>query len=128
MDKERRFPLAEHPALMGVLGGRRLSINSGESMGPKVTLLRSFLILDLRFSLVVVSGVVFKSREVLEVLKDRLRLIGVATDSSLSWMEARDDFLELWEELREKDRWGGIGVGTFSLAVAGVAARDKTNA
>lgn len=54
---------------------------------------------------------------------------GDTNDSSTSWMEAREDFLELWEEdLRERESWrGGMGVGTFSclaLAEAGVTGRD----
>lgn len=40
VDSERRCPIGVNPAFTGVLGGIHLSNTSGESAGPKVTLLR----------------------------------------------------------------------------------------
>lgn len=53
--RERRVPMGTDPVLMGVLGGKRLSKNSGESMGPKVTLLRVLFLAGSSSVLVVTS-------------------------------------------------------------------------
>lgn len=125
-DRERRMPEGAEPALMGVIGGRRLSKNSGESMGPKVTLLRVILLGGSESSLLAGRKPESSEPESSEVLlltllllRDRflpLGGVGVA-DSSTSWMEVRrdEDFLDRCEDLREVSSCrGGMGVGTFS--------------
>ena len=124
LGKDRRTPEASDPALMGVVGGRRLSKNSGESKGPKVTLLRA-LFLEGSSS----SKRDLEKTEVLLLLLSRLRflLCGEKVDSSVSSMEARDAFLELREALKEEEERcrKGIGVSLFDGAM-GVAGRDDS--
>lgn len=92
--RERRIPVGTVPILMGVLGGKRLSKNSGDSMGPKVTLLRVLLLGGSSSVLVVLSS---KDLESKELLRDLFRAPGEGEevkDSFISWMEAREDFLD----------------------------------
>lgn len=54
----------------------------------------------------------------------RFRVCGEKVDSSVSWMEARDAFLEDLKE-KEEDHWEGIGVSPFD-GTMGVAGRDDS--
>ena len=115
---ERWDPLGVDPAFTGVLGGKRLSKNSGERAGPNVTLLRERF---LGGPPCADNGELLASRAHFEDMSEDRRLREVEAVgkgdkvSSSSGIDMRDVDMEMEEDVRERPE-EGMGVTTrFSL-------------